>query len=790
MIQDEHSLLLNKSRSLLGWDLIRETLASLTFSPVTHALCLELLPEDSPKSAEQSIEETAEMLALLESVESPPMDNFENVELILQDASERFLIDPIQGLHVMKLLRLVRAWKRYFEKKINAPILKGKSEWLEPLLPLLKELERCIDDDGEIKENASPELRQAIRDVWTTKEKVEGMVTKLFSDASYVEALQDSYHTERDGRLVLPIKSEWRTRVDGIVHDTSGSGATVYMEPTKLVQWNNQLKLCRIRVEREKIKILGHLAREILEGREFLRRNLETLAELDMVHAKARLARRMQARKCPINLNGRVTLLQARNPELILNSREVVPNDVLWEPDVRVIIISGPNTGGKTVTLKTVGLMSLMVRAGLLLPVGADSTMAFFPEVYADIGDDQNIQLNLSTFSAHLRKIIHIIENAVPGGLVLLDELGIATDPHEGAALAEAILMEMKTKGLTTIVSTHYLSLKILGQTQAGFLNACTEFDTQSLTPTYRLVFGVPGNSAALEIGERLGLSQKIISHAREIHKARDNEANALLQDLNRQLLKVAQDKELIEQQEIEIRKLREEQAQITQTLRREMSDFEDKKTHQLQTFVREGKNEIRKLIEEAKGTQSMQTLRKIQAQIETKGKAPLVSPKDMEGWDVPPDRLKKGDRVMVDTYGKTGILQEDPGGKKKVRVQMGNISTLVETDKLRGNLGANADKEKTESAEVRVHVEPRSQMQVTCDLRGLRWEEAENAMESFIGQALANKVGRAKIIHGHGMGALKKLVRDYLETTGIAKSFAPGSQGDGGDGVTIVEFD
>lgn len=789
MIPDEHTQLLDKSRSLLGWDLIRETLASLTFSPVTHAFCMELLPEDSPESAEQAIEETAEMLSLIESVESIPMDNFEDVELILQEAGERFLIDPVQGLHVMKLLRLVRALKRYFEKKIHAPILKNKSENLDPLLPLLKELERCIDDDGEIKENASPELRQAIRDVWTTKEKVEGMVARLFSDASYVEALQDSYHTERDGRLVLPIKSEWRSRVDGIVHDTSGSGATVYMEPTKMVQWNNQLKLCRIKVEREKIKILGHLAHEILAGKELLRRNLETLAELDLIHAKARLARRMQARKCPINRHGRVTLLQARNPELILNSREVIPNDVLWEPDVRVIIISGPNTGGKTVTLKTVGLMSLMVRAGLLLPVGADSTMAFFQEVYADIGDDQNIQLNLSTFSAHLRKIIHIIANAVPGGLVLLDELGIATDPHEGAALAEAILMEMKDKGLTTIVSTHYLSLKILGQTQSGFLNACTEFDTQSLTPTYRLVFGVPGNSAALEIGERLGLPQKIIRQAREIHKARDNEANALLQDLNRQLLKVAQEKEAIGQQQIEIRRLREEQAQVTQTLRRELSDFEDSKTRQLQVFVREGKNEIRKLIEEAKGAQSMQTLRKIQTQIDIKGKPPLVTPKDLEGWDIPPDRLKKGDRVMVDTYGKTGILLENPGDKKKVRVQMGNISTLVETDKLRGNLSACVDRVKAEPAEVRVHVEPKSQMQVTCDLRGLRWEEAENAVESFIGQALANKVGRAKIIHGHGMGALKKLVRDYLETTGIAKSFSPGVQGDGGDGVTIIEF-
>lgn len=785
-MSQEHTQLMNKSRSLLGWDLIKEALAAQAFSPVTQAKCRDLMPEDTPRSAEQALEETAEMVSLVESVEGVPMDTFEDADAIIQDAEERFLIDPPQGLHILKLLRLVRALKRYFEKKSHIPILRGKGERLDPLLPLLKELERCIDDDGEIKENASPELRQAIRDVWTTKEKVEGIVAKMFSDSAYSDAIQDSYHTERDGRLVLPIKAERRSQVDGIVHDTSGSGATVYVEPTRIVQWNNQLKLNRLRVEREKIKILGQLAREILAGKEPLRRNLEILADLDIVHAKARLARRMEARKCLINPDGKVFLLQARNPELILNSREVIPNDIAWDPGVRVIIISGPNTGGKTVTLKTVGLMSLMARAGLFLPVGADSTIAFFPEVYADIGDDQNIQLNLSTFSAHLQKIIHILDHAVPGGLILLDELGIATDPQEGAALAEAILMEMKNKGLTTIVSTHYLSLKMLAQTQPGFLNACTEFNTQTLTPTYRLVFGVPGNSAALEIGERLGLPPQIIKRAREIHKERDTEANSLLQILNRQLLDLAREKEIIGQQRSETHKLREEQAHLTRKVRDELQDLEENKTRQLQTFVREGKNEIRKIIEEAKGTQNLPTLRKALSKIESKGRTPVL-PRDMEGWEVPPDRLKQGDRVMVDTYGTTGILLEDPRDKKKVRVQLGNLATLVETEKLRGHVNPE-NKQKPKRSDITVLVESESPTQTTCDLRGLRWEEAQSAVEAFISQAIANRVGRAKIIHGHGMGALKKLVRDYLETSGIGKSY-PGSRAEGGDGVTIIEF-
>ncbi|MBI4389736.1 MAG: endonuclease MutS2, partial [Nitrospinae bacterium] len=325
--------------SLLGWNLVARSLASLSLSPFTHEKCLALVPAIDFASANRLLDETAEMVSLLDSTDSPPMEVFDDIRPVLEEARERILIEPRDALRVMKLLRCARSLVRYIDKRSSVPLLKTKTARLNPLPALLKELERCIDEDGEIRENASPELRQAIREAWAAKEKLDGVVGKMFSDSAYSEALQDGYHTEREGRVVLPIKAEWRSRVDGIVHDTSGSGVTIYMEPTKIIPLNNQLKINRLRIEREKLKILGQLAGEFIAHETALLGNLEALADFDLIYAKARLARTMAARKCPVTPDSRVDLRQARNPELILNGREVVPNDIGWDPAIRVIVV-------------------------------------------------------------------------------------------------------------------------------------------------------------------------------------------------------------------------------------------------------------------------------------------------------------------------------------------------------------------------------------------------------------------------------------------------------------------
>jgi DNA mismatch repair protein MutS2 len=779
--------LIEKSMDLLGWRRVISALANHACSPITQDHCLQLKPENDFNRAQTLLEETTEMVALLGSLDSFPMDRFEDLSPVLQDAEEQKMIESGQCLSLIKLLRLCRNLCRERDKKEPYPHLLAWLENLDPLKEFLDNLTRCIDDAGNIRENATPELRQAIRNAETAKSKLEERLQRLFKSESIREALQDSYITEREERMVIPVRAEFKSRVDGIVHDSSGTGQTLFIEPAAIVPLNNQLKIARLQVVQEKIRILQSLAMETLQSREPLERNLETLISLDLIFAKARLAKTMSAIHCPMNCDSIMKLHEARNPELVLDGEKVIPNTIEWDASVRVVIISGPNTGGKTVTLKTLGLLALMARAGLYLPVKENSQIPFFPKVYSDIGDDQNIQLKLSTFSGHLKKIIHILDRVDAGSLVLLDELGIATDPNEGAALAEAILLDLKSKNVMTLVSTHYFTLKILAQTHEGFLNACTEFDLDTLSPTYRLIFGAPGQSAALDTAERLGLQRSITDKARKIYQSKEDRAENLLEDLTRQRLEFNRDVENIKQQKEETEALAREQRILTQQLRNEEKDFQKNKTKKLQLEVRAGKNEIRKMIQEIKGEKDLPKIRKVEKQMQSMNQIPLSHKVDnLEEWTVSAANLKTGDPVLIFNLGTIGTLMESPEGKKKLRVQMGNITTVVETSALRGNPNQKG-KVPEKKLSLNIHTESEGGPASSCDLRGMNSEDAESAMEDFISRAIVQNRQRALIIHGHGMGTIKTLVRNYLEKAG--HQFTPGARNEGGDGVTVIEF-
>ena len=781
--------LIEKSMHLLGWDRVVTALANHACSPITQDQCRQLKPEDDFNSAQTLLEETAEMVALLASLDSFPMDRFEDIGPVFRKAKEQEIIDPGQCLSLIKLLRLCRNLCRERDKKSVYPHLHAWLEKLDPIKEFLEELVRCIDDEGNIRENATPELRQAIRNAETAKSKLEERLQRLFKTESIREALQDSYATEREERMVIPVRAEFKSRVDGIVHDSSGSGQTLFIEPASIVPLNNQLKIARLQIEQEKIKILQSLALKTQQFREPLEQNLQTLISLDLIFAKARLAKTMAAVHCPMNIDSVMELKEARNPELVLDGETVIPNTIEWDASVKVVIISGPNTGGKTVTLKTLGLLALMARGGLHLPVKENSRIPFFPKVYSDIGDDQNIQLKLSTFSGHLKKIVHILDHVDAGSLVLLDELGIATDPEEGAALAEAILLDLKNKNVMTLVSTHYFTLKILAQTHEGFLNACTEFDLDTLSPTYRLIFGAPGQSAALDTAERLGLQKSIIDHARNLYQAKEDRAENLLEDLTRQRLEFHRDQEEIKQQKEETEALAREQKILTQRLRNEEKDFQKNKTKKLQAEVRAGKDKIRKMIQDIKGEKDLPKIRKVEKQMQSMNQIPLSAKvENLEEWTLPVESLKTGDTVLVLTLGTFATLLEPPEGKKKLRVQMGNIATVVEATALRGNPRQKGEKPEKKFS-VNIHAESEGGSVSSCDLRGMNSEEAEAAMEAFISRAIVQKAQRVHIIHGHGMGTIKALVRNYLEKAGLCKQFTPGSRHEGGDGVTVVEF-
>ena len=774
---------------LLGWGRVVSALANHACSPITQNKCRQLRPEDNFNFAQALLEETAEMVALLDSLDSFPMDRFEDIGPVCQEVEEQKIIDPDQCLALIKLLYLCKTLLSENDKKIIYPRLLVWLERLDPLKDFYDDLIRCIDDEGNIRENATPELRQAIRNAETAKSKLEERLKHLISSDRVREALQDSYITEREERMVVPVRVELKSRVEGIVHDSSGTGQTLFIEPASIVPLNNQLKIARLQIAQEKIKILQSLALKTIQFQEPLKINLEALVSLDLIYAKARLAKTMSAVHCPMNSDSIIELKEARNPELVLDGETVIPNTINWDNSIRVVIISGPNTGGKTVTLKTLGLLALMARAGLYLPVKENSKIPFFPKIYSDIGDDQNIQLKLSTFSGHLKKIVHILNHVDTGSLVLLDELGIATDPAEGAALAEAILFDLKNKNVMTLVSTHYFTLKILAQTHEGFLNACTEFDLETLGPTYRLIFGAPGQSAALDTAERLGLKQSIIDQARTLYQNKENRAEDLLDDLTRQRLELSREREAIRQQKEEIEGLAREQKILTHKLRDEEQDFKKNKAKKLQLEVRAGKAEIQKMIQEIKGKKDLPKIRKVEKQIQSMSQVTL-SPKvdDIDEWSLPAENLKSGDPVLILNLGALGILLEKPTGKKKLRVQMGNIATVVDAKALRGN-PRRKGKKKENKFSMNVHADSVTGDSSSCDLRGMNSEDAEALMEDFLSKAIVRKAQRVLIIHGHGMGTIKTLVRNYLEKAGLCKQFTPGSRHEGGDGVTVVEF-
>ena len=783
--------LLEKSRSLLGWPLIQKALASYACSPVTINLCRSLTPHTDIHSANNDLDKTTEMVELLSGGHLFPINPFDDFLPIIKEAKEREILGSFKCLSVLKLLRIIRNVHNSIEKQNEFPLLKLLSNDLDPLPSLFKELEKCIDEEGEIKENASPELKQAIREVTSAKQKLESKVEKIFLGEVYKDAIQDSYHTEREGRIVIPVKSEKRSQIEGIVHDSSGSGQTLYVEPSSIVPLNNQLKINRLTVEREKKNILQSLTRQVIVAGESISSSMKTLVEMDFIHARARLAKSMRAIQCPIEPGGELQLNNALNPELILNGHNVIPNDINWDQSTHVIIISGPNTGGKTVTLKTVGLMSLMARAGLFLPVGKGSKIPFYPEVYADIGDDQNIELSLSTFSAHLKKIIHIISHAASGSLILLDELGIATDPQEGASLAEAVLTELNDKKVTTLVSTHYLALKLLAQTRQGFLNACTEFDTQSQAPTYRLIFGVPGHSAAIDIAEKLGLHTRIVERAREIYQLQDTRADLVLKDLTQQRVELIKEKETLQTTNLKLNNIARQQLELTETLQEKEKKFNLEKSKRIQLAVREAKDQVRKIMNDIKGNLDISKFRKTERQLGEMGRLPLSAYRDdLSEWEVLPKKLKEGDPVLIESYGTTGVLLENPAGKKKVRVALGNIETLIEINRLKGSLKKKrASKKKILPISLNIHTESTSKVKTSCDLRGMNSEEALITMENYLSQVIVKGIKHVTIIHGHGMGTIKNLVREYLSSSGICKAFSPASRENGGDGATIVEF-
>lgn len=801
--------LFQQTEFALEWPGLLEFLAAQAHSSLGAEYCRSIPLAESCSSAETRIDETSEMIALSEGTLPFPVLNFHDTEGALIRAEKGSVLDPQELRRMANAMALILGIQRCLQtQKELVPHLYAYIEHLSDLSVLRSEIDQCISPEGDVLDHASSALYDAIQESQVLKGRIRQRLESMMTSATYRDALQQPYFDQRENRYVLPIKVDMQHQVDGIVHDVSSSGLTVFLEPRELIELNNRIKVSELAVTREIHRILAELSSMIVEHIPTIQEYLKILTILDSIGAKARLSQRMQAHPVQLFEDGHIRLFNARHPLLILARTTVIPNDIFFEKDKNILVISGPNTGGKTVNLKVLGLFSLMVRAGLHLPCAEGSEMGFFSETYADIGDTQDLAKDLSSFSAHLTKIIELLdighaqssENIAPI-LVLLDEVISSTDPAEGAALAEAILTHFAHLGFKVVVTTHYNSLKTLALSTPGFLNASLEFDVTTLTPTYRLIQGVPGGSSALDIAGRLGMTPSILKHASELVDQQDRELDHIFSDLQHMHHRLHQELESAEGH----RRTAEEQAAEVQ-----------ERVERLRSTEREELRKVKKKFKEELARarteigQTLDALKQNKSLVKAKEAKQRVS--DIEGDlirnlqddrdAIPLDRLHAGAMVEISHLGTCGKLLEDPQGKRRVRLQIGESELSVAVDLLVGrnhnaevspspsSLAIASKKRRMAKGFTEEHDTSQSPSGLlTIDLRGQTVEEALECLASRLDEAALTVAHTLHVIHGHGTGKLKQAIRQYLSSSPYVESYRPGMQGEGGDGVTIIEL-
>ena len=737
---------------------------------------------------------TTEMARLLDGSDPIPVLTFPDVEDMLGRAGKGAVLETHELRDHALLLAIWDDVERYLARhRQDAPALAAVVSVLaasRELRGIRTTLEASIHPDGSIRDSATPELRRLTHHANELKQQIRRRLEDLLQSPRYAEALQERYFAEREGRYVVPIKIDMQRRVPGIVHDVSASGATVFLEPRELVELNNAIKVADREIDREVMRILRELSGRLADKAAIILAGLEALAELDTIAARAAFARQLKAHPVALNDEGRIRLKQARHPLLVLSKPHVVPNDIILDHQVQVLVISGPNTGGKTVTLKIVGLYALMVKAGMHLPCEPESEMAFFPDLFADIGDAQDLARDLSSFSAHMTQMVQLLQQTAGKHhvLVLLDEPVTSTDPTEGAALADALLCRLAALGMKVIVTTHYRSLKILAQTTPGFANASVGFDMPTLSPTYRLFMGVPGGSSAIDIAGRLGMEQAVLDEARQKLKAEDRSFEQMLGDLQAKQRQLSIDLAraidaraeaecAAEQARAQLAKLEATEREERKGIKRRLQEQFSRARAEVQATVEEVKRE-QKLI---KAKEAKQRLMELEVQTSADLSPPVIP--------IPLEQLQIGDQVEIGALGMTGTLLESPMGKKRVRLRVGEGELLATVANLVG-MGRSSSPSSAPSPASLPTATPRpyyADEHRVVDVRGHAADEAMDRVTAALDRATLEGAPSLRIIHGHGTGKLKATLRTYLRGSPYVAHARPGERAEGGDGVTIV---
>lgn len=756
----------------------------------------QLLPVHALAEVEEWLAATEEGVEVLRLKDSVPLGGIRDIRPLLKRASIGSVLTPSELLDIAGTISSGRRLKRFLldvVEKENAtlPIITRLAGQITNLKHVEEDIERVIDDHGEIVDHASERLRTIRSAIRQTERDIRDKLEQMLRSTRYKEMLQEAIVTLRGERYVVPVKQEYRSQFGGTVHDQSASGATLFIEPDAVVSLNHRLREWRLQEEREVERLLKELTAKVAEVHDELQGNVTALGELDFIFAKAAYARHVNATRPRVNVDGVVRLKRARHP--LIPDENVVPIDVDLGDQYTALVVTGPNTGGKTVTLKTIGLLTLMAMSGLFIPVEEESEVAVFDNVFADIGDEQSIEQNLSTFSGHMTNIVRILTHLSPNSLVLLDELGAGTDPTEGAALAIALLDDIQRRGCRVVATTHYSELKAYAYNRENVMNASVEFDVETLSPTYRLRVGVPGKSNAFAIAERLGLPRHIIKTAQEQLGADDNSVENMIVALefNRKKAEGEREAAAALRREAEALKASVERAQ--RELERERERLRMQAEMEAREIVKKAKREADAVIGELRQLKSTPQNVKDHQLIEVKKRLDAQEPEVSRPWKraegtggkrVKHSQLKPGDEVYVRSLNQKGHVA-DVLSRDDVQVQLGLMKVTVpihdvELVQTPGEKEAAPMTSVTRAAE---DVRPE------LDLRGSTVEEAIIETDKYLDDAVLNGLQRVSIIHGKGTGALRTGIHNYLKSHRHVKQFRLGRQGEGGSGVTVVEL-
>lgn len=783
----------------LEFNKIIEQLSEHATSPGGKELCRSLTPMDHINEIEQALTETSDALKRIWQKGSVSFSGCRDVRSSLRRLEIGSILSQEELLHICSLLEAVNRIKQ-FSRNENADAPKDSLDdlfaGLEPLTPLALEIRRCILSEEEINDDASPGLKQVRRAIRNSYDKIHSQLTGMVANANMRTYLQEAVITQRNGRYCVPVKVEYRGQVPGMIHDQSSSGSTLFIEPMAVVKLNNDLKELAMKEQEEIEKILACLSQETAASISEIETNYHILTRLDFIFAKAQFSKNYKG-SCPLfNTKGYIHIKDGRHP--LLEPHSVVPITLYLGGSFHLLIITGPNTGGKTVALKTIGLFTLMGQSGLHIPAFERSELALFREVYADIGDEQSIEQSLSTFSSHMKKIVSILEHADEHSLVLFDELGAGTDPVEGAALATSVLSYLHSRKIRTAATTHYSELKVFALSTEGVENACCEFDVETLRPTYRLLIGVPGKSNAFAISSKLGLPDFIIEDARRLISETNVNFEDLITDLENSRTTIEKEREEIRQYKEEIRHLRNKLEQKQEKLEKRKEAILREANERAQGILQEAKTyadeTIRKFNQYHLSGPSAKEMEKDRQELREKltsveKKLTLKTPSKKSGNYKPSD-FKPGDSVRVISLNLEGIVSSKPNAKGDMYVQMGILRSLInlkDLEPIQEKMPKNETSPKSNMGSIKVSKS--ASVSTELHLIGMTTDEAVVVLDKYLDDAYLAHVPSVRIVHGKGTGALRAAVHRHLKRLSYVKSFRLGAFGEGEAGVTIVEF-